>query len=148
MILMFIGASPGSTGGGIKTTTFAAVVMNLASIIRGKRSVVINLRQIPGEIVERAQVILAISLSLVLGAAFLLLTFGQGTFLAVLFESFSAVGTVGLSMGLTPQLTSAGRFVLIVAMFAGRLGPLTVATALAGPSHEGVRYPQERISVG
>lgn len=148
MILMFIGASPGSTGGGIKTTTFAAVVMNLASIIRGKRSVVINLRQIPGEIVERAQVILAISLSLVLGAAFLLLTFGQGTFLAVLFESFSAVGTVGLSMGLTPQLTAAGRFVLIVAMFAGRLGPLTVATALARPSHEGVRYPQERISVG
>ncbi len=136
MVAMLIGASPSGTGGGIKTTTVSAILGNLSSVLRGRERIVWLGHEIP--LVRVFSAFAAASLYLIgLCAGVLLLCFTETKpFLPVVFEAASAIGTVGLSMGITPELTFAGKLVVIVLMFAGRCGPLTIGLALLRP-HEG-----------
>lgn len=131
IVLMFIGASPGSTGGGIKTTTFAALIGAVNAMIRGKEDVVMFQYRLAKERVYKALTVTLFALALVMVATMILSTTEDHHFLKILFEVTSAFGTVGLSMGLTPDLTLAGKIIIILMMFVGRLGPLTLSYAIA-----------------
>ncbi|MEF3312132.1 TrkH family potassium uptake protein [Paenibacillus sp. GYB004] len=152
IFLMFIGASSGSTGGGIKTTTFVVLLLTLISIVTGKRDVQIMHRRIPQSIIMRALAVMVISVGVVIAATFLLTLTEhslQKDFMEVLFEVTSAFGTVGLSMGLTPELSALGKLIIILTMFIGRLGPLTLAFALSQKqSREKFRYLEEKVLIG
>lgn len=151
IMLMFIGASPGSTGGGVKTTTFLLTILALWSLLQGRERVEYRGRTIPTIQVNRALTIVAISLALVTVATLFVTLFeNQPTlFLDHLFEVTSAFGTVGLSTGITAQLSTPSQYVIIMTMFIGRVGPLTLLIAMAGraasPRYE---YPEERIALG
>jgi len=139
IILMFIGASPGSTGGGIKTTTFAVLVGAVFAMIRGKEDVVLFRLRLAQERVYKAVTVTLFCIGIVMLGTMILCTTEDAAFLKILFEATSAFGTVGLSMGLTGQLTLAGKLTIIMLMFIGRLGPLTLTYALA-PKLEKARY--------
>jgi trk system potassium uptake protein TrkH len=132
VILMFIGASPGSTGGGIKTTTFTALVGAVIAMVRGKEDVVLFQYRLAQERVYKALTVTLFAFGLVMLATMILSTTEDHRFLVILFEVTSAFGTVGLTLGLTTQLTLAGKIIIILMMFIGRLGPLTLTYAL-GP---------------
>ena len=149
MVLMFIGASPGSTGGGVKTTTVAVLWQAMLSAFRGREEVEVFERTVPRAIVQRAVSLVVLSAAVVVAATVALMVVEGQPFRDVAFEAMSAFGTVGLSTGATPNLTDAGRLIVTALMFIGRLGPLTLALSLVG----GVRpaayaYPEERIMVG
>lgn len=150
MILMFIGASPGSTGGGIKTTTFATLIGTVWSQIKGKEDVVLFRRRIVIEIIFKALTVTVSGLFLVTVITILLtLTETGKDFLMILFEATSAFATVGLSMGLTPELSPIGRILIIFTMFAGRVGPLTIAFAIAmRRKPDPYRHPKGKIMIG
>lgn len=151
VMLMFVGASPGGTGGGVKTTTFGVVVMSVWATIRGRGEVDLFGRRVSHEVVGRSLAIVAISLFIVTTGILVLDVTERKPLLPVMFEVMSAFGTVGLSMGLTPELTLPGKLILSIIMFAGRLGPLTLALALAQagpPVRPAVRFPEEKIMVG
>lgn len=149
ILLMVIGASPSSTGGGIKTTTFILVLLAVWSMIRGRSDVVIFRRRIPYEVVYRALTILVTSLTLILLITVLLTLTEHANLMSALFETVSAAGTVGLSIGLTAELTPVGKLLLMIAMFAGRLGPMTLAFAIAQKqTPSSIRYPEEKPLVG
>lgn len=139
IILMFIGASPGSTGGGIKTTTFTALVGAVIAMVRGKEDVVLFKFRLAQERVYKALTVTLFAFGLVAVATMILSTTEDHHFLMILFEVTSAFGTVGLSMGLTTQLTVAGKIIIILMMFIGRLGPLTLTYAL-GPKQGRALY--------
>jgi trk system potassium uptake protein TrkH len=151
IILMFIGASPGSTGGGIKTSTVAILFMSVVSIFRGRQDVEVFRRTVPRKTIGNAFVLLVCSLSLI-GLLLLILTYTeiQKNVLQVTFELFSAFGTVGLSTGVTPHLSVAGRIVIVVAMFVGRVGPLTLVLAMAQrrARKQLYRYPRGNVMIG
>ncbi|MGC6587045.1 TrkH family potassium uptake protein [Paenibacillus sp. Dod16] len=149
VILMFIGASPGSTGGGIKTTTFTIMVGAVIAMMRGREDIVMFRYRLAQERVLKALTIALLALLLVLTVAMILSTTEEGDFLEILFETTSAFGTVGLSMGLTPDLTVFGKVLISITMFAGRLGPLTLAYAL-GPKKgkELYRHPEGKMIIG
>lgn len=158
VLLMFIGGSPGSCAGGIKTTTLGVLTLAAASRLRG-RSRVNAFRRTLSETTVRNTLSIAFSgLVVVLLALFALLAIegplrssarAPGAFLAYLFETTSALGTVGLSTGVTPALTPAARVLVCLLMFLGRLGPLTVATAFAGADPlDDWQYPEEEVMVG
>ncbi|MWC26809.1 TrkH family potassium uptake protein [Paenibacillus sp. MMS18-CY102] len=149
VILMFIGASPGSTGGGIKTTTFMTLVGAVIAMIRGKEDIVLFRFRLARERIFKALTITLLSLALVIGVTMLLSTTEDRDFLRILFETTSAFGTVGLTTGITTTLTDFGKIVLSLTMFAGRLGPLTLAYAL-GPRAEKelYRHPEGKIIIG
>ena len=158
MWLMFIGAAPGSCGGGVKVTTLGILVMMLVARLRGQNEPMLFKRTIPRETTGKAMVIV-LSSGLIIAFIFLFLLLtegwsvapdaGRGDFIVLLFEAISAYGTVGLSMGVTPQLTAGGRFLIILLMFIGRLGPLTMAVALTRTSFRGkFRYARGEIMVG
>jgi len=150
-LVMFIGASPGSTGGGIKTTTFAILFQSVRATLKGKERVEFFDRTVPNAVVVRATAIIIISLMIV--SFFILLMMRIETehgFLSIFFEVVSAFATVGLSLGVTPYLTAAGKLCLIALMFIGRVGPLTLALAI-GQNREmtgKVEYPDGRILIG
>jgi trk system potassium uptake protein TrkH len=148
IILMFVGASPGGTGGGIKTTTFAVLLLTVTSITAGSERLAFN-KRIPRDTVEKALAIVFISLSMLMGVTLLLLLTESRPLMDLLFEATSAFGTVGLSTGVTSQLTTVGKLGIILLMYSGRVGPLTLAMALAqhGPP-PAVRHPEERVIVG
>ncbi|MEW5784950.1 MAG: TrkH family potassium uptake protein [Bacillota bacterium] len=149
MALMFIGASPASTGGGVKTTTFGAVVIALVALIRGQEEPVLFRRRLPLYQIFKAVAIIGGAITLVFFATFLLTMFERQSFIALLFETVSAFGTVGLSLGITPELSAPGKAVLIFTMFSGRLGPLTMLVALARrKKEEGLNYPEEKLLIG
>lgn len=149
IILMFIGASPGSTGGGIKTTTFGVLVLSVRSMLLGRREVEAAGRTIPREIVYKATSIVVISFSVVVLFLILLLFMEEAPFLDLLFETMSAFGTVGLSMGVTSNLTTPGKLAIILLMFTGRIGPLTLALAVGERARRATyRYPDGRVMVG
>jgi len=150
MILMMIGASPGSTGGGLKTTTVAALLAAVKSAVRGQRNVQVFQRRLKTGTVIKALSIIVISLGIVLGVTLVLLETEQAGLEPVLFEVISAFNTVGLSLGLTPELSPAGRVLLSLTMFVGRLGPLTIAYALTQNRGEPQKfnYPEENILIG
>jgi trk system potassium uptake protein len=149
IILMFVGACPGGTGGGIKTSTLALLVLSIRAILRRREEVEVFYRTLPRETVHKALVIMTFSFSLINVFTILLLFTDDTPFLPTMFEVVSAFGTVGLSMGLTPALTAAGKLIIVMVMFIGRIGPLTMALAL-GEQHERARftYPTERLMVG
>lgn len=152
MVLMFIGASPGSTGSGIKTTTVALLVLTVIGVIRGRRDVAVFQRRISQEQIMRAVVLFLLGISMVMAVA-LALSFTEREqvtdFLPVLFEATSAFSNNGLSMGLTPHLSPTGKLLLTVTMMAGRVGPLTVAFALTQRQRkETYRYPEEKVLIG
>ncbi|WP_027092367.1 TrkH family potassium uptake protein [Cohnella thermotolerans] len=149
VVLMFIGASPGSTGGGIKTTTFTALLGAVFAMIRGKEDVVLFRHRLAQERVYKALTVTLLSLTLVMIATMILSTTEDHHFLQILFEVTSAFGTVGLTMGLTTQLTLTGKIIIILMMFIGRLGPLTLGYAL-GPKPGRVlyRHAEGKIIIG
>ncbi|QJD84130.1 Trk family potassium uptake protein [Cohnella herbarum] len=149
IILMFIGASPGSTGGGIKTTTFAVLVGAVLAMIRGKEDVVLFRLRLAQERVYKAVTVTLFCIGIVLLGTLVLSTTEDAAFLKILFEATSAFGTVGLSMGLTGDLTLAGKLTIIFLMFIGRLGPLTLTYAL-GPKPGRVlyRHAEGKIIIG
>lgn len=148
IIYMFIGASPGSTGGGIKTTTTAVLFSSIRSIARGEPKVTLFERRITQDIVYRSIAITIIA-SLIVGTAFFLLLLTESqSFDVLLFEVVSAMGTVGLSLGATASLSPAGKFIIVFVMFVGRIGPLTLALLLGGGKPTAVEYPRGRIMVG
>jgi len=155
IILMFIGASPGSTGGGIKTVTLGIIIAGLVSMLYNRDRITLFKRTIPRETYRRAAVILLLGLGMVVGATFLLSATESAAaqssryFLSILFETTSAFGTVGLSTGITPYLTDPGKLILVLTMFVGRVGPLTVALAVAMHKERiDYRYPEEKLMVG
>lgn len=149
IILMFIGASPSSTGGGIKTTTFTILVGAVISMIRGRSDLVLFRYRLAQERIFKAVTITMLALFLVIAVAMVLSTTEDASFLSILFETTSAFGTVGLSMGLTGKLTIAGKIIISFTMFAGRLGLLTLAYAL-GPKKgkELYRHPEGKMIIG
>jgi trk system potassium uptake protein TrkH len=151
VVLMFIGASPGSTGGGIKTVCFALGILAVISILRGRPRVEIAGRTVPDFIVNRALAIIALGMAAMMATTLLLVVFEarQDRFLSHLYEAASALGTVGVSTGITPELTAPSKLVLIGVMFLGRVGPLTLLLALAGrASDASFEYPTERVTLG
>ena len=160
MTLMFIGASPGGTGGGIKTTTVAALMAATRSTLRGQDDVVIRHRQISDKVVLKAVGITVASLLFVLVMALLItMTSGFGgketfSFLEILFTCISAFATVGFDLGVTQQLSHFGQFILVVGMFVGRLGILLLLSAIwqvvnrgRHQYHKRIGYPREDIYV-
>jgi len=152
MFLMFVGASPGSTGGGIKTTTLAIAVALVLTAMRGGDRVTIRKREIPRELLRRMFCVLVFALLAVfLGVLLIHIFEGRAArrVLPLMFEVVSSLGTVGLSTGITPELTNASKLLLCVVMFVGRVGSLSLFTLLVrerSPSH--VRYPEERVLIG
>jgi trk system potassium uptake protein len=132
IILMFIGASPGSTGGGIKTTTFSIILRSALATIRGKKNVEMYKHSISFDLIDKAYSIVLFATALIFCSSIVLcLTDPHIPFLNLLFEEVSAFGTVGLSTGITPYLSDGGKFTLVFSMFTGRIGPLTLALVLS-----------------
>jgi len=130
IILMFIGASPGSTGGGIKTTTFFVLFKSALATLTGKKNIEIKKHTISFKLVDQAYTIVLFSISLIFMSAFLLtITESDIDFMKILFEVVSAFGTVGLSTGITPGISVAGKMILICTMYVGRVGTLTIGLA-------------------
>ncbi|WNQ12651.1 TrkH family potassium uptake protein [Paenibacillus aurantius] len=149
VILMFIGASPGSTGGGVKTTTFTILIGAMIAMIRGKEDIVLFRNRLAKDRIYKAITLTFFALFLVVFVTMLLSTTEDYFFLKILFEVTSAFGTVGLSMGLTPDLSTIGKILIALMMFIGRLGPLTLAYALGPrPEKELYRYPEGKVTIG
>jgi len=157
IMLMFIGASPGSTGGGIKTTSFALLLLMIWNRLKGQDQVNVFNRTLPAEILTRTiAIIFASAFSVTLITSILLLIGGVGNlpplesrhfFVEYLFETVSAFGTVGLSMGITPNLSTGQKLAIILMMFAGRVGPLTLAFSWYS-TKRGLTYAEESVMVG
>ncbi len=150
LFLMFVGASPSSTGGGIKTTTFVTLLLGVRRTIAGKKDVQVLNRRIDDRLVAKALAITLIAFLWVLFVSFILLIVEDFPLLDSLFEVVSAFGTVGLSMGITAELSSFSRVLLALTMFLGRIGPMTLALAIGKRSANGSygRLPEEKISLG
>jgi trk/ktr system potassium uptake protein len=159
IVMMFIGASPGSTGGGIKTCTFAVILASVYRMVTGKRQVLIQKKSIAEHTSTKAISIVVISLAVIFIACTLLLLVetttssqycGNSYMGSLIFESVSAFGTVGLSVGITPHLSYLGKIIIILTMYVGRIGPLTLALLIGRRVQPAavVRYPEESIMVG
>ena len=147
--LMLVGGAPGSTAGGLKITTLAVLVSSMISVFRKRDNAQLHGRRIPDETVKHAAVIFMIYLSLFFFGALTICAVEKIDLLPCLFETASAVGTVGLSLGLTPTLGTASRIILIVLMFFGRVGCLTLIYATLGKkTKNGSRLPLDKITVG
>ena len=148
IFLMFVGASPGSTGGGIKTTTLFALLQATRSAATGRMPTAFR-RTVAGEVVQKAFIVTLLSAFVVCGGTFILCLLEPDlTFLQLLFEATSAFGTVGLSTGITPQLQPASKLIVILIMYTGRIGPLTVASLWAFRTEQHVWYSEETITIG
>lgn len=148
MILMFIGAGSASTGSGIKLTTFIIVLLATASFLKGKDELVVFRRTIKKATIVRALAIIVISLLVVVVGLFLLTMTEDKPFLSLLFEVLSAFGTVGLTLDLTPLLTTPGKIIIMGIMFIGRIGPLAFAFIFATRKSSVVKYPEEDVFTG
>jgi trk system potassium uptake protein TrkH len=156
ILLMFIGASPGGTGGGVKTTTFGVMVASIMATVRGRRDTLVFKRRLAPDLVARAFAISAIAFLAVVAVTGLLLVAEHRDLLATMYETTSAFGTVGLSMGFPGGVLSlsglfgpGGKLLIMFMMFMGRVGPLTLAIALAGSAAPPrVRYPEGKVLIG
>jgi Trk-type K+ transport system membrane component len=149
LLLMWIGASPGSTGGGIKTTTFALALLNIYSIARGREQLEIFGRHVPAKSVQQAFAVMMLS-ALVIGLAILLIGYfnPEMPLVKIAFEAFSAYSTVGLSLGITANLAAGSKVVIIVTMFLGRVGTFTlIAGVVSKVNAQNYRYPTENIVI-
>jgi len=149
IILMFVGTGPGGTGGGIKTTTLGVVLAAVVALLNGGQDAVAFRRRLPQDTVSRALTIGLVSTMWVTVATLILTSTERASFLKILFEVTSALGTVGLSMGITSGLTTVGKVIISITMLAGRLGPLAVGFALVGrPRRRLFRYSEAKVYVG
>jgi trk system potassium uptake protein TrkH len=157
IVLMFIGASPGGTGGGIKTTTFGVLFATVVAHIRGRTEVTLSRRRLSGDTIMKAFNVAAAAFLLVITVSLLLVYLEDEPLLHIIFETTSAFGTVGLSMAKPGMVTSIsalfsslGKFLIILTMFAGRVGPITVGAAMLaiGTSEPGYHYPEEKVLIG
>ncbi|TCO73658.1 TrkH family potassium uptake protein [Marinisporobacter balticus] len=152
IVLMFIGGSSGSTAGGVKTTTAGVILWTIISIIKGKEDTEVFNRRIPKNIVNRALAVIGIAMALIIFVTMVLsITEDGSSFIEIFFEVTSAFATVGLSLGITPKLSFIGKIVISLTMFAGRVGPMTIALALARQQQKNkglIKYPEERVIVG
>jgi Trk-type K+ transport system membrane component len=147
--LMFIGAAPASTGGGIRVTTFALLGFLLWSVVRGDGDTNAFRRRIPDTVVRQAVTVVLLAIAAVVGTTLVLLATSEHTLTQTLFEATSAFGTTGLSMGITSQLPALSQVLLMALMLTGRVGPVTLVTALALRERPRLyRYPEERPIVG
>ena len=149
VILMFIGASPGGTGGGIKTTTFASISLAGFYSFRGQKNITLFKRKIPQQIIFRSLTLTMTALLLVLSATTAIVLIEKTSFINTVFEVTSAFGTVGLSTGMTPGLSVASKYILIICMFIGRVGISSLSLIIASrvlPEKTG--RPEESISIG
>ena len=152
-LLMAIGASPASTGGGMKTTTVAVFALLMLSVVKGESEVNVARRRLSGDVTRRALAVVALFLSMLIAGTLAISMIEDGRFALsdVMFEASSAMGTVGVSSIGTPNLMPASRIVLLPLMFFGRIGPLTLAVALSrrqGKNAKASRYPEEKIMIG
>lgn len=155
-ILMLIGGSSASTAGGMKTVTIGIIIFTMLSVLRGKNKLEAFGRSLPLDLLQKALTVVGAMLVVVFASTLLLHFTEQGsayphTFMDLLFESASATGTVGVSTGLTPYLSSAGKVVIIICMYLGRLSPVTVVVALNARLHmhaDNITYPAERVIIG
>ena len=146
---MFIGAGPAGTAGGIKITTMFALLAIVAAVIRGRNQAVVFGKSISSEVVHQAVAVVVLGFILVVTSTISIMFLTHFTLSQTLFEVFSAFGTVGLSTGITPLLNDPSQLILIALMIIGRLGPITVATALAfAPSASKISFPAERPIIG
>ena len=157
MVLMFIGASPGSTGGGVKTTSFSILLLLFINRMKGNENVNVANRTIPKEQIEKTiSIVFASAIIIGIIIAVLLLASGSNAdplasryqFIEYAFETFSAFGTVGLSMGVTPKLNDFQKYTIIAMMFIGRVGPLTLVFAWYSARKKGLTYAEESVMVG
>lgn len=149
IILMFIGASPASTGGGIKTTTFALILLNISQVVRGRSECEIFGRRVGDDTIFQAFAITSMSLLWVTFATLAVTCLENTSFLYALFEVVSAFATVGLSTGLSQHICTASKIILILSMYAGRVGFMTFALALTAQKPEKhIHYPKENIIIG
>lgn len=149
IILMLIGGSPGSTAGGMKTTTVAVLFSSVLSVFRKEENSHFFARRIPDDTVKNAAAIFLLYIALFLSGG-MIISFSENIpLVTALFETGSAIGTVGLTLGITPSLGIASRMILIFLMFMGRVGGLTFVYATVSEKHSGgAKYPQEKITVG
>jgi len=148
-MLMFIGASPGSTGGGVKTTTFFIVNYSIIKVLRGETSIQIFGRHLSHKVLLRAMALVVVYSLIIIIASILLMLIYPFKFFDILFEVISAVGTVGLSLGLTAKFGVYGKTILIICMFLGRVGPATLAMITLRKQREiKIKYPEDRVVLG
>jgi trk system potassium uptake protein len=147
IIMMFIGASPGSVGGGIKTTTFGVIVLAAWAIARGKKTVVFAEREIDPDSISKAFTVTVMAFVLVCISTLLIMVLEKLPFMPVLFEVVSALATVGLSMGITEQMSSVGLAIISLLMFVGRIGLLSLVFFLAKTQENHIRYMKEIIFI-
>ena len=148
LLLMFIGASPASTGGGIKTSTFAVLCLSLSMVFSKKRDTEVFGRRIEPEVVSRAVAVTIFSLAAVFVGSFLLMLTQDAPFDVLMFEATSAIATAGLSIGGTAALDNTGKIIVIVLMIIGRVGPITTAALWQNTSKSRRRYPKAEVIVG
>ncbi len=149
IVLMLIGGSPGSAAGGMKTTTVAVLFSSALSVFRKKEHTHFFKRRIPDDTIRNAATIFLMYVILFLAGGMIISKIENISLMSALFETASAIGTVGLSLGITPQLGFISHFILIVLMFFGRVGGLTlIFAALSEKKVSGAKYPQEKITVG
>ena len=148
LVLMFIGGGSLSTASGIKLVTFMVLILATYAYLRRDEQVYVFNREISKETISKAVALTMISIVVTWLAVFLLLLTENAPILDIVFEAVSALGTVGLSRGLTGHLSLAGRFIIIFMMLVGRLGPLTLAYFLAAPRQKKIRYPETSFSIG
>lgn len=149
IILMLIGGSPGSTAGGMKTTTLAVLLASAAAVFQKKEYAHFFKRRIPNDAVRTAATIFLMYIVLVLSGGMIISSIENVPVLVALFETSSAIGTVGLSLGITPGLTEISRMILIGLMFFGRVGGLTlIFAAVSEGKLNNSRLPEEKITVG
>ncbi len=150
MLFMFIGGSPGGTAGGVKTVTVAMVFFAVLAAVRGRKETRAFRRSISGENVRKGLAIIMLSLSIWAVLTILFLRFEDGSFIHMSYETMSAIGTVGLSKDITPTLHTAGKIIIILMMYLGRVGPITMAAAfLSRPDgSDTIHLPEENIMLG
>ena len=148
MLLMLIGAGPTSTGGGIKVSTFVVAILATWSFLKQRDRVVLFKRTISNQTVTKSLAIIVVSGIVLLIAMFALMLTEKAPFYEVMFETISAFATVGVTAGLTATLSEPGKYIIIIVMIIGRLGPLTLAYMLARPKPTLLRYPEDNVSTG
>jgi trk system potassium uptake protein TrkH len=149
VILMFIGGSPGSTAGGIKTTTLVVLILLAAATLRNRQELNIFHRRLPQEAVRRASTVVLINLFLALASVLAVSALNPFPLDDVMFEVFSAIGTVGMTTGITRDLTIVSRYIIIVLMYCGRIGSMSFALSFMEKKRGAVvKQPEERITIG
>lgn len=150
IILMFIGGSPGSTAGGIKTTTIGILIVTIICVIQGREDAEVFKRRFSKDLVYKAFTLIFIGVSLVIVVTMLLSYTEKGaSFIALFYETVSAFGTAGLTLGLTSELSSVGKVLIMFMMYLGRVGPLTVVLSITRKKiNSGIKYPEGKILIG